>query len=96
MSHQAWGTLDFGRRRSASSYALDDVDPMRGFYDTSSLQSSIGTYSIRYSNQILYLTPDFNGLTAALSYSFDIGKDMSYLVGNRPQEIAIPADLAPG
>ena len=96
MSHQAWGTFDFGRRRSASSYALDDVDPMRGFYDTSSLQSSMGTYSIRYSNQIWYKTPDFNGLTAAVSYSFDIGNDVFYLVGNRPQEIEIPADLASG
>lgn len=93
---QTWGTLDLGRRLSASSYALDDVDPMGGSYDTASLQSSMGTYSIRYSNQIWYKTPSFNGLTALASYSFDTAKDTFYLVNNRPQEVDIPDDLAPG
>ena len=94
-SHK-WGTLDLGRRLSASSYALDDVDPMGGSYDTASLQSSMGTYAVRYSNQIWYKTPDFNGFSAAASYSFDIGTDTFYLVGNRPREVEIPDDLAPG
>ncbi len=93
---KTWGTLDLGRRLSASSYALDGVDPMDGSYDTASLQSSMGSYSIRYSSQIWYKTPDFNGFSAAASYSFDTDKDTFYLVGNRPQEVDIPDDLAPG
>lgn len=93
---QTWGRLDLGRRLSASSYALDDVDPMGGSYDTASLQSSMGSYSLRYSNQIWYRTPDFDGFTAAASYSFSIDKDTFYLVGNRPQEVEMPDDLAPG
>lgn len=93
---QSFGRLDLGRRLSASSYALDGVDPMDGTYDTASLQSSMGSYSLRYSNQIWYLTPDFNGLTATASYSFDIDKNTFYLVGNRPREVEIPDDLAPG
>lgn len=96
VSSKTWGTLDFGRRLSASSYALDDVDPMGGSYDTASLQSSMGTYSVRYSNQIWYKTPDFSGFSAAASYSFDIAKDTYYLVGNRPTEVDIPNDMAPG
>ena len=93
---KTWGTLDLGRRLSAGSYALDGVDPMGGSYDTASLQSSMGSVSIRYSNQIWYKTPDFNGFSAGASYSFDINKDTFYLVGNRPREVDIPDDLAPG
>jgi predicted porin len=93
---QSWGRLDLGRRLSASSYALDGVDPMEGSYDTASLQSSMGSYSLRYSNQIWYRTPEFNGFTAVGSYSFNIDKDTFYLVGNRPQKVEMPDDLAPG
>lgn len=93
---QTWGTIDLGRRLSAGSYALDDVDPVGGSYDTASLQSSMGSVSIRYSNQIWYKTPDFDGFSAAASYSFDTAKDTFYLIGNRPQEVDIPDDLAPG
>jgi general bacterial porin, GBP family len=93
---ETWGRIDLGRRLSASSYALDDVDPMDGSYDTASLQSSMGSYSLRYSNQIWYRTPEFNGFTAAASYSFDVQKDIFYLVGNRPREVEMPDDLAPG
>lgn len=93
---RTWGVLDLGRRPSAGSYAVSDVDPINGSYDTASLVSSMGTYAIRYSNQIWYRTPEFSGFTAAVSYSFDIGTDTFYLVGNRPQEVEIPADLAPG
>ena len=96
VDNQGWGMLDLGRRSSASSYALDDVDPMGGSFDTASLQSSMGTYSIRYSNQIYYKTPVFNGFSAAASYSFDTGKDTFYVLNNRPQEVEIPKDLAPG
>ncbi len=96
VNSQTWGTLDLGRKLSASSYALDDIDPMGGSYDTASLQSSMGTYSIRYSNQIWYKTPTFNGLSALASYSFDTAKDTFYLVNNRPREVDIPDDLAPG
>jgi predicted porin len=56
----------------------------------------MGTYSIRYSNQIWYKTPNFNGLAALASYSFDTDKDTFYLVNNRPREVDIPDDLAPG
>ena len=93
---QRLGRLDLGRRLSASSYALDGVDPMEGSYDTASLQSSMGSYSLRYSNQIWYRTPDFNGFTAVASYSFDIDKNTFYLVGNRPKKVEMPDDLAPG
>ena len=93
---QSWGRLDLGRMLSASSYALDGVDPMEGSYDTASLLSSMGTYSLRYSNQIWYRTPEFNGFTAVGSYSFNIDKDTFYLVGNRPRKVEMPEDLAPG
>lgn len=96
VDNQRWGLLDLGRRSSASSYALDDVDPMGGSFDTASLQNSMGTYSIRYSNQIYFKTPVVNGFSAAASYSFDTGKDTFYLDGNRPREVEIPDDLSPG
>lgn len=93
LQNNAWGNLQFGRRMSASSYALDGIDPMDGSYDTASLQSSMGTYAIRYSNQVWYQSPVYQGLSGAMSYSFDTGIDTYYIVGNRPVE---NDKLAPG
>ncbi len=96
LSGNDWGELNIGRRLSASSYALDGIDPMDGSYDTASLQSSMGTYSIRYSNQLWYRTPNLSGLSFALSYSFDTDIKMYYLRNNRTVSVNPNQDMRPG
>lgn len=82
-----WGKLIVGRRNNASSGVLDDIDPMGGSYDTASWQSSFGSASIRYSNQVMYESNAWQGLTLAASYSFDIGNTIYYLKDNMPAKV---------
>lgn len=82
-----WGKVIMGRRNNAGNTILDNIDPMDGSYDTASWQSSFGTASIRYSNQVMYESTPWQGLTFAASYSFDIGKSAYYLKDNQPEEI---------
>lgn len=81
------GKLIVGRRNNASNSILDDIDPMDGSYDTASWQSSFGSASIRYSNQVMYESNAWHGLTFAASYSFDIGNTIYYLKGNMPAKV---------
>ena len=82
-----WGKFIMGRRNSAGNTILDNIDPMDGSYDTASWQSSFGTASVRYSNQVMYESNPWHGFTFAASYSFDISKTIYYLKGNQPAKV---------
>jgi len=82
------GKVVIGRRNNASSSVLDDIDPMGGSYDTASWQSSMGSASIRYSNQVLFESRKMAGFMFAASYAFDIDNNVFYIVDNRPANAA--------
>lgn len=80
---QAWvgltsgnlGTIKLGRQQTPLYYAADAIDPFR-INQAGNLQAAFG-YGLylldplsRSDNAISYTTPDFNGLTGTVSYSF--------------------------
>lgn len=95
VSTLAWGNnqlgkVIMGRRNNATNTILDGIDPMDGSYDTASWQSSFGSASIRYSNQVMYESNAWQGFTFAASYSFDITKSIYYLKDNQPANVNVP------
>lgn len=73
LSSTSWGALDLGRRTSPGTYAFSGIDPFGAAFGTAALDSSFGTQFIRYSNMVMYTTPNLNGFTGSVGYSFDTG-----------------------
>ncbi|MFW8565573.1 porin [Orrella sp. 11846] len=71
LSSSTWGAIDLGRRTAPSTYAFSGIDPFGSAFGTAALTKSFGTNFIRYSNMVMYTTPNFSGFTAAVGYSFD-------------------------
>lgn len=71
LSSQSWGALDLGRRSSPGSDAFATIDPFESSYGMANLQMSMGTEFIRYSNMMMYTSPNWSGLTFGAGYSFD-------------------------
>lgn len=88
-SNNQFGRVIAGRRNNAGSAILDSIDPMDGSYDTASWQSSFGSASIRYSNQLMFESTPWQGFTLAASYSFDIDNTIYYLNDNVPNKVPV-------
>ncbi|MFW8565575.1 porin [Orrella sp. 11846] len=72
-----FGALEFGRRTSPVTAAFKGIDPFESSYGTAGLQNSLATTMNRYSNMVMYTTPDLEGLSARLGYSFDADLSLS-------------------
>ena len=73
LTSTSWGALDLGRRTSPGTYAFSGIDPFGASFGTAALDSSFGAQFIRYSNMVMYTTPNFSGFNASVGYSFDTG-----------------------
>lgn len=86
-----YGSFDLGRKLSAGSYAFRGIDPFAAGFGIASLNSSMGTHYLRYSNMLAYTTPTWNGFSGAIGYSFDTGLDGYRLSNARGTVSALPS-----
>jgi predicted porin len=70
---KSWGALDLGRRTSPGTVAFAGIDPFGNGFGTAALDSSLGMSFARYSNMIMYSTPNIKGFSGNIGYSFDTG-----------------------
>lgn len=70
---KSWGALDLGRRTSPGTVAFAGIDPFANGFGTAALDSSMGMTFARYSNMIMYSTPNIKGFSGSAGYSFDTG-----------------------
>lgn len=89
LSSSSWGALDLGRRTSPGTYAFSGIDPFGAAFGTSALQNSFGTQFIRYSNMVMYTTPNFSGFTGSIGYSFDTGMGIAQMPGSSNNVIGV-------
>jgi predicted porin len=73
VSSKSWGSVDLGRRTSPGTVAFSGIDPFGNGFGTAALDSSMGMTFARYSNMIMYSTPNLNGFSGNIGYSFDAG-----------------------
>jgi len=73
LSSSAWGSVDLGRRSSPGSWAFSGIDPFGASFGSSALDASMGATFIRFSNMIMYTTPNISGFGAAIGYSNQTG-----------------------
>jgi len=70
---KSWGALDLGRRTTPGTAAFAGIDPFGNGFGTAAIDSSLGMSFARYSNMIMYSTPNIKGFSGNIGYSFDIG-----------------------
>lgn len=78
---KSWGSFDLGRRTTPGTVAFGGIDPFANGFGTAALDASMGATFMRYSNMLMYSTPNINGFSAGIGYSFDAGAT----VVNAPQ-----------
>jgi general bacterial porin, GBP family len=82
---KSWGSVDLGRRTTPGTAAFAGIDPFGNGFGTAAIDSSMGMAFARYSNMIMYSTPNINGFSGNIGYSFDAGATS---VGQVPQSSA--------
>ena len=70
---KSWGSVDLGRRTTPGTAAFAGIDPFGNGFGTAAIDSSMGMAFARYSNMIMYSTPNINGFSGNIGYSFDAG-----------------------
>jgi len=70
---KSWGALDLGRRTTPGTAAFAGIDPFGNGFGTAAIDSSMGMAFARYSNMIMYSTPNIKGFSGNIGYSFDTG-----------------------
>jgi predicted porin len=70
---KSWGAIDLGRRTTPGTVAFSGIDPFGQSFGTASLDSSMGMTFARYSNMLMYSTPNISGFSGNIGYSFDTG-----------------------
>jgi len=73
VSSKSWGSVDLGRRTTPGTVAFAGIDPFGNGFGTAAIDSSMGMAFARYSNMIMYSTPNLNGFSGNIGYSFDAG-----------------------
>jgi len=73
------GQLDLGRQTNLATKYFLAIDPFSQGYGQANMGASFGsTNTVRYSNMVMYQTPDFSGFKAGAGYSFDIQASQLY------------------
>jgi general bacterial porin, GBP family len=72
-SNKSWGSVDLGRRTTPGTVAFAGIDPFGNGFGTAAIDSSMGMAFARYSNMIMYSSPNINGFSGNIGYSFDAG-----------------------
>lgn len=79
VANSKWGSVNLGRKQSASTEAFVPVDPFGLSFSQASAGTAFGVVNrTRYSNMVEYNTPDFAGFSAGVGYSFATGLDAIY------------------
>jgi len=73
LASKSWGSFDLGRRTTPGTVAFSGIDPFGSGFGTAALDSSMGMVFSRNSNMLMYTSPNFNGFSGAIGYSFDFG-----------------------
>ncbi len=73
------GQLDLGRQTNLATKYFLAVDPFAQSFGQANMGASFGTTNtVRYSNMVLYQTPNINGFKAGAGYSFDTQASQLY------------------
>lgn len=73
------GQLDLGRQTNLATKYFLPIDPFSQGYGQANMGASFGsTNTVRYSNMVMYQTPNLNGFKAGVGYSFDIQASQLY------------------
>ena len=70
LSNKSWGSVEMGYGYTASSTILSGISPVGTSYGVMSAEDAFSVFSVSAGNQVKYFSPNINGLTVGLSYSF--------------------------
>lgn len=73
LSGKSWGSVDLGLRTTPGTWAFSGIDPFGSAFGTAALDASMGAQFMRFSNMIMYTSPNISGFGAAIGYSSQTG-----------------------
>lgn len=73
LNNSAWGNFEMGRQLGLASKFAGTIDPFGTTTPIANMSNSFGLSTIRYSNMLMYRTPNMSGFQAGISYSFNTG-----------------------
>lgn len=73
LTSSKFGAIDLGLRTSPGTWAFSGIDPFGAGFGSAALDASMGAQFIRFSNMIMYTTPNMSGFGAAIGYSNETG-----------------------